>query len=661
MWILRGATSEYVVGLFDAESGGRALALEYWGAAGGSGAPWPAPAIRYSYETPADLAPLEYASNGTRHVHASELLVEHDDGLSGAVWTYVSHEQSATELSVLFRDDTGRLELVQHVLVRPDSDVVERWADVRNVSDDHEVRLNRVLSAAWNVHAPDGAVLHYPAGSWSREFGPEAVPLRQGVLRIGARYGVTGHLHAPAMTVEVPGRPDAWGVALAWSGSWSIAAEADPGGLLRVSAGIDDETTTVRLTPGRTFTTPRSWGVWSIDGVAGVSRQWHRHQRLVNPRATDPYHRPIVYNSWFETRFDLRADHQLELARTAAELGVEAFVIDDGWFGTRSSDRSGLGDWTVRRDAFPDGLEPLAAAVTRLGLRFGLWVELEGVNLDSDLYRAHPDWVYSVGDRPLVTMRHQTVLNLGLPAVREHLAGVLRRLLAELPVTYLKWDLNRPITDPGPADSEWSVTHTEGYYGLLRLLRDEFPHLTVEACAGGGGRVDAAVAQLTDVVWTSDETGPRDRLVIQDGFLRAFGAHLMSGWVTDLPGSRFPAPVSDGFRLVASMAGVLGFGAAITSWDDTRRKAAADAVALYKELRPVLLTGDVHVHGSPRSGVYALEYVGDGRTVLLAWDLRDDDGGPVSLTLSDGAATTVSWAFAPDADVIVLDREGTTS
>ncbi|MBB5785485.1 alpha-galactosidase [Jiangella mangrovi] len=634
-WTLRTATSEYVVGLFGETGSPQALALEYWGAAGGATGPWPKPAIRYSYETPADLAPLEYASNGTRHVHRSELLVEHDDGLSGAVWTYVSHEQSATELAVLFRDDTGRLELVQHVLVRPDSDVVERWVDVRNVSTDHEVRLGRVLSAAWSVHAPDGAVLHYPAGSWSHEFGPEAVPLRQGVLQIGSRYGVTGHLHAPAMTVTVPGRADAFGVQLAWSGSWTIAAEADPGGLLRVSAGIDDETTTVRLTPGRTFTTPRSWGVWSPDGEWGVARAWHRHQRLVNPRATDPYHRPIVYNSWFATRFDLRADHQLELARTAAELGVEAFVIDDGWFGTRSSDRSGLGDWTVRRDAFPDGLLPLATAVTELGMRFGLWVELEGVNLDSDLYRAHPDWVYRVGDRPLVTMRHQTVLNLGLTAVRSHLAGVLRRLLTELPITYLKWDLNRPITDPGPADSEWSVAHTEGYYGLLRLLRDEFPHVTVEACAGGGGRVDTAVAELADVVWTSDETGPRDRLVIQDGFLRAFGAHLMSGWVTDLPGSRFPEPVSDGFRLVTSMAGVLGFGADLGTWDAARRKAAADAVALYKELRPVLLTGDVHVHGSPRSGEYALEYVTPQRSVKLVW-------------------------AASDADVIVTDREGIT-
>ncbi|HEX6684240.1 MAG TPA: alpha-galactosidase [Candidatus Limnocylindrales bacterium] len=666
-WALHGANTSYVVRLVDK----RVLALDYWGPKDGVTA-WPERSTRLSYQTEADLAPLEYASTGTRHIHQSELMPEHDDGTVGAVWSYVDDVFDENRLSVRFTDDTGRLELTQHTLLHKDSDVVERWVDIRNVSTDHSVRLSRVLSAAWSVHAPQGARLHYLSGSARREFEREVVELKHGMLRIGSRCGVTGYLFQPVMSVEAVGRPGAYGIALAWSGSWMMTAEGHPGGLMRVSAGIDDETTTIRLTPGRVFTTPHSLGVYSAEGTDGVSRAWHLHQRRSSPRSVAP----VVYNSWFATRFDVRPEHQLELARTAAEIGVETFVVDDGWFKGRSTDRAGLGDWEADPESFPDGLAPFAEAVTALGMRFGLWVELEGVNLDSDLYRAHPEWAYTMGDRPPVVMRHQLVLNLGLPAVREHLAGVVRRLLTGLPISYLKWDLNRPITDTGPADTEWAVAHVEGYYGLLRLLRTEFPHVTVEGCAGGGARIDPAVTELVDVVWPSDETGPRDRLVIQDGFLRAYPPHLMSSWVTHLPGERWPEPASDGFRFVTSMAGVLGIGADISRWTPEQVEAAARAVALYKELRPVLHGGEVFVHGEPTGGTYAVEYVTPGRIVVLVWDTGNGRAARIRLSGADPSASyrvrapggeysgadlrrrgiPVTWTFAPDADVIVLDR-----
>ena len=682
-WTLDGRTTSYVVRLF----GDATVALDYWGPKG-EVSRWPAYQEMYSYQTPADLAPLEYATSGTRYVHRSELLPEHDDGIVGAVWMYQDHtfaqQDDRTALSVRFGDDTGRLELTQHTVMHTSTDVVERWVELRNISADHEIQLRRALSGAWSVLAPHGAQLHYLTGAARREFDREMVEMRHGVLQLGSRHGMTGYLFAPVLTVEPVAGSGAYGVALAWSGSWTMTAEGHPGGLMRVSAGIDDETTTVRLTAGRSFTTPRTLGVYAADGVDGVARAWHRHQRQSSPRAATAQHRPVVYNSWFATRFDVRPDHQLELARVAAELGVEAFVIDDGWFKGRTSDRAGLGDWTPDPEKFPDGLTPLADVVTALGMRFGLWVEPEGVNPESDLYRAHPDWVYRVGDRPPVAMRHQYLLDLGLPAVREHLADVLRRLLTELPVTYLKWDLNRPVTDGGPAVSEWAVRHAEGYYQLLRLLRTEFPHVTVEGCAGGGARIDPAVLELVDVVWPSDETGPRDRLVIQDGFLRAYPPHAMGSWVTDAPGTRCPVPVSDGFRFVAAMAGVLGIGADISRWTTGQREAAIEAVALYKELRPVLHGGEVHVHGDPHAGPYAVEYATANRVVVLVWDICHEPsvGSPPSPTrirptapdptrtyrlrhdgsVHAGAALrttgiTVPWAFAPDADVLVLERE----
>lgn len=689
-WQLHGATTTYGVRIFDAgePQPNSTLMLDYWGPAGGESS-WPEPPPRHSFATRADLAPLEYASVGTRHTHRSELIVEHDDGLAGARWTYVDHGLDKARLAVRFVDDTGRLALTQHIVMHGEFDVVEKWIDVQNLSDDHEVLLPRVMSASWSFLAPDGARVHYLAGAWGRENNRETVDLRYGSLQIGSRQGITGHLFAPAMQIEAAGVRGAYGVSLSWSGSWTMIADAHPGGLVRVSTGVDDETTTVRLAPGRTFSTPHSLGTYSPEGADGVSRAWHRYQRAALARSISPEHQPVVYNSWFATTYDVRPDHQLALARTAAEVGVEAFVIDDGWFKGRTGDTAGLGDWTPDPSFFPDGLRPLADQVIELGLRFGLWIEPECVNPDSDLFRAHPDWVYRSPTREPVLMRNQLVLNLSLPEVRDHLVGVLRLLLTELPITYLKWDMNRPITDPGSPTSEWAISHGNGYHTLMRLLREEFPHVTVEACSGGGGRIDPAVLGISDVVWPSDETGPRDRLLIQDGFLRAYPPHVMSSWVTDLPGTRDRTPTSDGFRFVMAMAGALGVGSDLGQWTPEQRKLAATAIALYKELRPVLHTGEVYFHGDPRgSRLYALEYVTDERVVLLVWDTSRErigdhrldtrltppprvqlvgidatgnyqtrhDGAVHSGAALRGVGVTVPWEFAIDADILVLDR-----
>ena len=277
--------------------------------------------------------------------------------------------------------------------------------------------------------------------------------------------------------------------------------------------------------------------MYAPDGHNGVRRRWHDYQRNWLARDLDVTRRPIVYNSWYATRFDVQPDQQLALADRAAELGAEVFVVDDGWFAGRTSDRSGLGNWWPDPVKFPDGLDPLISGVLARGLRFGIWVEPEAVSPDADILAEHPDWIYRAGDRPLVTVRNQYVLDFGRRAVLEWTEDWLRRLLNDRRITYLKWDMNRPITDGGrPGDRQsrqWAVQHTQGYYRVTRMLRTDFPDVTIEACSGGGGRIDSAVLGLSDVVWPSDETGPRDRLAIQHGFLSVYGPHVMSSWVTD--------------------------------------------------------------------------------------------------------------------------------
>ena len=692
-WELTTETSVYAVTSHPA-----GLVLDHWG--GHDVRKGRSPRTRTSFEVPADALPLELAAAGTRQVHFSELLVQRQGGLDGARLrldpssVIVDDDGAEAHLRAVLRDaDNGDLEVEMHVRAARAHDVVERWAVVRCTAAEGTVRLTRAFGAAWNVPVGPGARISALVGAWSREFTPVEVDLQAGQYVLGSRQGITSHVYSPVIALQSRGDEDdgeAYGIALAWSGSWRMAVDAVPfRDVVRVSGGADDETGVVVLGPGECFETPHSLGVWSPSGLPGLSRAWHRYQRSVLARDTDLGHRPIVYNSWYSTGFDVRVEHQLALADAAARIGAEVFVVDDGWFSGRSSDRTGLGDWFVDRRKFPESLTPLVEGVLQRGMRFGLWVEPEGVNPDSDLYRAHPDWVYRAGDRPLTTVRNQYVLDLGRPEVEQWAGDTLRRVLSEHPVTYLKWDMNRPVTDGGrpgdPSGRAWSVQHARAYYRLMSLVRDEFPHVTVEACAGGGGRVDNAVLAVCDVVWPSDETGPRDRLAIQHGFLSAYPPSVMSSWVTDEPDRLDRAPVSLEFRFVVAMAGVLGIGADLLAWDDDTSERARELVGLYRDIRRVVHTGDVTRRGHPSDQYYAVQYTGswddEGRIVLLVWarprtgpgtlgqcrvplHLPDRDAdyrlrGSQEVVTGTAASTlgvAVPFALAPDCDVVVLDR-----
>lgn len=696
---LRTRCTEYVVSLLPDGSG---LATDYWGEP--TAAPivptWEGatpPAFQHAY----DALPLEYASAGQRHSAFSELLIDREESLTGAAWTA---EIDAIEflttddgdlLDVPFTDETGSLRLTLHLSTRRDHDVVRRRMSLRNEGPG-TVWLPRALTAAWNVLPSRSVAIHYLAGRWGQETQRRTTNLEWGVFSIGSRQGITSHAFAPTVTVVPLPEEDggavtgAWGVALEWSGNWRLRVDSDPMGQrgVRVSCGVDDDTTTIMLEPGQVFTAPDSVGAFSPDGPEGVSAVWHEYQRGELARDLSPRTRPVVYNSWFATSFDVRLDHQLALAQRAHDLGVEVFVLDDGWFRGRTSSHAGLGDWEPDLAKFPHGLGELGDAVKDLGMRFGLWIEPEMVNPDSDLFRAHPDWVYRAGDRPLLTGRNQYVLDLGRAEVEEWVAATLRSVLSSAEIGYLKWDMNRTITDGGrpgdPHGREWSVAHTEAYYRLMRVIRDEFPDVVVEACAGGGGRVDNRVLALSDVVWVSDEVGPRDRLAIQHGYLSAYPAHTMLGLVCDIPGLRTPGDVSFAYRFAVCMTGVLGIGGDLLSWSDEELATAAGWVERYKGIRGAVLDGTVAVHGEPHDHRYVVEFrsnEADGRIVLFVFAndrdatglqtglrplihpglLRDDTvyrvaetGQLVDRASARAAGVEVPFAMGIDVDVLVL-------
>ncbi|MBM7492255.1 alpha-galactosidase [Micromonospora luteifusca] len=687
-WTLLGVHTEYTVTV---PAHGRWLELVAWGPHGVSDGPSP---VAYDgpvpFLTAGDGAPIEYATDADRPFTGADLVIETSTGERriGFVHTDVRVDADGQELAVDFADPLTGLRATVHYRVPAGTDVVQRWVELTN-DGTGPLRIVRAGSGGFCVPTPHGALLSHQWGQWAQEFQLSHVDLGHGTFSIGSSQGVPGHLHVPWLAVRDTAEPTgaAWGMALAWTGSWEISAERDTGGLTRVRAGRHLADGPLELAAGARLTLPVITGAYSADGLDGLARVWHTHQRLLAGRRLTP--RPVLYNSWEATYFAVEAESQLALARIAAELGVETFVVDDGWFVGRNDDTAGLGDWTPDPAKFPAGFDAFIADVRALGLNFGLWVEPECVNPKSTLYAEHPEWVYSVDGRPLTPVRNQYLLDLGRPEVAEFVHSTVDGLLRRYDIDYLKWDFNRPRTEPGrpggggPLDLDGA--HVANLHRIYEQLRRDHPGVLIEACAGGGGRTDLAMAARADVFWPSDNTGPLDRLAIQYGFLHANAPHLLSSWVTDAPGLFDPRPRSLAFRFVLAMAGVLGVGADIRAWTPAERAEAAGWIARYKEIRDVVTHGEVHLIGGPDQARCAVQYTApdESQVVVLAWHTGRLDGAgllpsrPVRLPLRglDPAARyrhgdrhysgshlgsfglPVQWSPTHDADLIVLTRD----
>jgi alpha-galactosidase len=351
-----------------------------------------------------------------------------------------------------------------------------------------------------------------------------------------------------------------------------------------------------------------------VHGLGGASRLLHKFElKHILPRTTAtagaaaPRPRPVIYNSWEATEMNVTEAGQEDLAEKAAALGIDRFVMDDGWFGQRKTDHAGLGDWYVNQEKFPHGLKPLIDKVHALGMDFGLWVEPEMVNPDSDLYRKHPDWVLNFPGRPRNEQRTQLVLNLARTDVHDYVLGFLDKLLTENDIAFLKWDYNRNWSEPGwdqlPAAEQKKVyvEFTRNLYAILSELRKRHPNVEIESCSGGGGRVDLGILRYVDEVWPSDNTDPFDRLTLQDGFTYAYTPQIMMAWVTDSPHWFNKRSTSLSYRMLSSMQGSLGIGANIGKWSDEDAATAKRLIAAYHQVQPTIVQGDLYRLISPRN------------------------------------------------------------
>ncbi|MFC4565828.1 alpha-galactosidase [Nocardiopsis mangrovi] len=452
------------------------------------------------------------------------------------------------------------------------------------------------LEAALPVPRRAAEILDF-TGRWSRERHPQRHPFPAGAWVRESRRGRTGHDATIGLLAGTPGfgfrSGEVWGVHVAWSGDHVTYAERRPEGGSALGGGELLLPGEMILAPGGSYTTPWIHAAYSARGLDGIAAAFHRRLRARPGHPGPDRPRPVVLNTWEAVYFDHDPGRLLSLARTAAGIGVERFVLDDGWFRNRRDDTAGLGDWHVDRGVWPDGLHPLVDGVRDLGMEFGLWVEPEMVSPDSDLYRAHPGWALRRPDGALpVAWRHQQVLDLAHPGAYAHILGRLDALLSEYAIGYLKWDHNRDLVEAGHQGRAGVHTQTRAVYRLLDELRARHPRVEIESCSSGGGRVDLEILERTDRVWASDCIDPLERQTVQlwtGLFLppELVGAHVGSarshttGRTHDLS-----------FRVATALFGHFGI-----EWDITRAprrelERLAGAIALYKELRPLLHSGD---------------------------------------------------------------------
>lgn len=626
LWLLTMGEQSYAMGV-DAHNTLRNL---YWGPALWRIDDLSAPkAMRdlSSFDPHQMLENEEYAGWGGPRYYETALKLIRADGDRDLVLRYAGHQLSGNELHIRLKDIVDEIYVTLHYRVYPEG-VLRRNSTIENKTK-AAITLESAQSATWHLPAGDGYRLRYLTGRWAAETQLVEEPIHVGMKVLESRKGHTSHGMNPWFSIddgkagEVSGR--VWFGALAWSGNWRITVEQTQYQQVRVTGGYNSFDFAYSLAPGESLDTPAFYGGFTSGGFGAASRTMHRFEHAeILPGGLTARPRPVLYNSWEATTFHVDEPGQKILADKAASLGVELFVMDDGWFGARINDRAGLGDWTVNPKKFPQGLKGLIDHVNAKGMEFGLWVEPEMVNADSDLYRAHPDWVIHFPGRPRSELRNQMVLNMARDDVKEHIFHVLDALASENNIRYFKWDMNRVISEPGwpdealPEQRELWVKYVKNVSEIIDRLRAKHPKLEIESCSGGGGRVDLGILARTDVVWASDNTEAFDRLRIQEGFTQAYTPQVMSSWVTDVPnmnGRSVPLK----FRFLVAMQGALGIGANLNEWKDDEFTLARQMIALYKRIRPTVQQGALYRLFSPREGdITANEYVaGNGRQAVL--------------------------------------------
>ena len=548
--------------------------------------------------------------------------------LEGLPATYTEKENEAETLILHLTDPLTEVSLDLLYTIFASDGVLARSAKITN-NGTGRVQLTRAMSLCLDLPDNDYDWIQF-SGSWARERFPVVRKLDIGTTQIESLRGHSSHQQNPFVILKRPQADEfsgeVTGFSLVYSGNFLISAQVDPYGVTRLLAGINPAWFAWNLEKGESFQTPEAVMVFSDQGLNGMSQVFHRLYRSRLARGVwRDRPRPILINNWEATYFDFDEEKLLGIAARAKECGVELFVLDDGWFGARRSDNAGLGDWTACRDLLPSGISGLSEKITRMGLMFGLWIEPEMVNPDSDLYRAHPDWCLHVPGREPALSRNQLVLDFSRPEVVDHIHEMISAIIRDSRISYIKWDMNRSVTDCYSAavsperQGEVFHRHILGVYDLYERLIREFPHILFESCAGGGGRFDAGMLYYAPQAWTSDDTDAIERIRIQYGTSYGYPLVSMGSHVSAVPNHQLNRVTPLQTRAEVAFFGTYGYELDLNRLSKEEQEEVCRYTAFMKEHRELIQFGTFYRLLSPfDSNEAAWMVVNEDRTEAIA-------------------------------------------
>ena len=523
--------------------------------------------------------------------------------LQGLPATYVENEDEAETLEITLKDELAGLRVILSYTVFKNYDVITRSCKIVNDSKE-EVDVLRALSANVDFRHSDFDLIQL-SGSWARERHIIRTPLRNGGQCVESRRGASSHAQNPFIALvskdTTEDKGEVYGFNLVYSGNFLANVEVDMHSNARAQIGINPFDFDWNLEAGDEFQTPEAVMVYSPNGLTGMSHIYHDlyRERLCRGTHRDK-ERPILINNWEATYFDFNNEKIKDIAKESSNLGIELFVLDDGWFGERNNDDCSLGDWFVNEEKLKGGLSSLVKDINEMGMQFGLWFEPEMISPKSKLYEEHPDWCIHIEGRVRSEARKQLILDLSREEVCDAVIEMLTNVLKSAPISYVKWDMNRNMTEIGspawPAKKQKEVAHRYmlGLYKILENITTNFPNILFESCSGGGGRFDGGMLYYMPQTWTSDDTDAIERLKIQEGTSLVYPVSTMGSHVSAVPNHQVHRITPLHTRGVVAMAGSFGYELDITKMTDEEKEEVKSQVKFYKNIRKTIQFGDLY-------------------------------------------------------------------
>lgn len=583
------------------------------------------------FRTPAFHAEYENGSSVTCLEYSGYEVFKGKKKLPGLPATYVETDNEAETLEITLSDKFTGLKIILSYTVFSNVDAIAKSVRIKN-GGAHKINIKSALSSTTYLFDKDFEFVHLEGG-WARERNIQKNPLMNGIMQIDSKRVSSSHFHSPFLALARPytteTQGEVYGFSFVYSGNHIEQVDVNEVDVARVNVGINPFGFNWLLNSEEEFQAPEVILTYSDKGFGEMSRTYHKlyRTRLCRGKYRD-VERPVLINNWEATYFDFNEEKILNIAKKAKSVGVELMVLDDGWFGKRNSDNCSLGDWVVDKNKLPDGIESLVKKINDLDMKFGLWFEPEMISEDSDLYRAHPDWCIHIEGRKRTPSRNQFVLDLSREDVCDYIVEAVSKVLKSASISYVKWDMNRNITEIGsaqlPSERQQELSHRYilGIYNVLERITSAFPDVLFEGCSGGGGRFDAGMLYYYPQYWTSDNTDAVERLYIQYGTSMVMPASTMGAHISAVPNHQVGRTTPLKTRGHVAMAGQFGYELDLNSLTEAEIELVKEQIVQYKEIREVVHKGEMYRLRSPFEGRNtSWEFVFEDSVVLMYYTI----------------------------------------